>query len=411
MLMNRRLTLLCLLISMATSQCTVLKNGTTVVSTPQVPALSLTPDGDRILPLETSTVISNINVSVTERCLNSESELNLYSVIGVPLLQEDQGVYSIDLVTNKTQELIGDTFQIGRILISPDNKKAAYITQDSNGMQNLVIQNLSTIILSKDLDQKRLEMISWLDKNKLLLLEKTNHPDKVKLIILNVVSNEFEEIDLDYNEFPNFDAINYLTGWWPANIAPAPSLDIVLYPSLEKGGAVNVWDTKTKKVIGSISAPNPFTFKPQWSIDGQYAIVVGQVNITLVTGEEYMEFFEVSREGAIKQLSSITTVAKYTRIYSFEISPTDPLVAFWVRMDNSPMELAILDIKKKLVTTLCVYTNPGQVSNIYWAPDGKNIIVEAIIDSTPTLLLINIPEYTFYKLGRDIQAHGWLLYP
>jgi Tol biopolymer transport system component len=128
------------------------------------------------------------------------------------------------------------------------------------------------------------------------------------------------------------------------------------------GWPVVLWDIDKGKEIARLITMDNYGYTPIWSQDGTQFIMATKID----SQNPYPpanEFFAVSRDGQVRQLTHFTQQYRKAEIINnYSISPDGSLVAFWVKVDSSEDDdarLAVLDTATGSVTNYCITADPS----------------------------------------------------
>ena len=254
------------------------------------------------------------------------------------------------------------------------------------------------------------------------------------LTILNIYTGE--RIDLQQN-FPNiYDADSGLFSGFVSSFGRTvydPTLTRVIYPACdsacrerlirgEPGYPIVLWDIERGIELASLLTTDFWGETPIWQQDGSYFIIATKVNPSYPYPPAD-EFFSVSREGEIKQLTHFTDYYQDVEIQdTYSLSPNGQYVAFWIVAKPSSYNddrLAILDTTTGEVTNYCIAggTFMGNVVpqiRPIWSPDNTQLIVypgESQDAEHRRVVLVDIVHGFAAQIAEDIDLVGWMVSP
>ena len=250
--------------------------------------------------------------------------------------------------------------------------------------------------------------------------------------ILNPFTQEYAPLRTDwYGVYaPKNTAENKLVHWkfdnhatefgyiHGANIFYDPSLTRVLYP--KDNNVVSLVDVENETEIASAQFED-WGKLPTWSPDGQFLSIVSHEG-------NADEFYLISRDGGeFQKITNLSEELNFGSISEVVWSPDSKQIVFWLNTipgeleDGAQSELAILDIRSRQVTRLCI---PGISNYAYepwsmnhpepiWSPDGRYIMFTQWDDPAApkkyNVLVIDTETGNVEKISENTAPIGWMV--
>lgn len=311
--------------------------------------------------------------------------------------------------------------------VSPDRKHIVYV-HTSNTQEKLVIATADGHIVWSEIRMSH-SYWNWLDNERLIgVVYPTNGTPSV--FLLSPFAGKKQELRVDYPDSKLFsdDPIGQAFHWRFRNGGlPVydPTLTRALYPEcdsqcqdrISKGNSekpIALWDLETDQVIARIMTMDDYGNTPLWTPDGRQFIIA--TNMSLDKNDFYgSEFFAVSRDGEVKQLTDFIDSYEVVNISnSYSLSPNGKLLAFWILTAPSQYEgtrLAVLNIETGEVINYCIQSY-GSVDPI-WSPDGTQLLVfihDVQPQSIPRVVLVDLIDNYAAQIAEagDAVPMGWM---
>lgn len=412
-----------------------------------VPSATLIPPTETKLPRFTTTDLSILSVSTTVNLTPTVESQKLKEIVFSPcltispeppggneipwlLLVQRAAVFSIEPNSGlKSAQLIPspehtDPFAYD-FALSPDGKWLAYELFGENN--DLVIEPSENLLMNRSQGriiwrpENPFQIQGWLS-NDSIALRIYRAPDKfASTLIRNPFKEEGHEFFLE--DMPNY--LYYQPGMSGAmlfassNLMPDPTLQRVVYPAISDDlyYMAALWDVKNKKVVTSLRlffdwADND----PLWSLDGSDFVIMG------IDGKGYEEWFQVTRDGVVKQVTHFGDLLKDYRFGSSSRSPDGRYLAFTLWNEKSTYEdstykykYLILDLKSQSLDGLCIDTggksNPEKT--FAWSPDNRYLSITngTIGKRSAEVILVELEKQEAYNIATDVEAIGWMVKP
>jgi hypothetical protein len=311
--------------------------------------------------------------------------------------------------------------------VSPDRKYILYRQGGANAMY-LIADAKGQLVWSTPAPEVTKLYLHWFDEQRLIEW-KVNSPALPDIALVNPFSRERVELPTDFPYFI-FDEVNYWVSyphaWGISYLVFNSTLTQVIYPELvnyEDGFPVTLWDLETNQPVVKVIAQDTFGGKPIWIHNGEQFLIGIRTNLDNPLFAN--EFFLVSQEGEIRQLTHFTDVLHTVEIdHDYRISPDERMVAFWITAQPGPFEddrLAVLDLETGLVTNYCIpggpFANNVALDNSespIWSPDSTQMLV---VNRDPEntairrVILVDVAEGWAAQIATEIEPIGWMVSP
>ena len=344
-------------------------------------------------------------------CLNLAPNIpSSANLTGRLVLQNNQLDY-FDFEKRSFQIISGSR---GDLSVSPDGEWLAYyvISKDSPTGLWLTVENASG-------QQKRIPLqqdwyrgmgIKWLDNQRFVYNmwnAKTITPI-YPIIVINPFTGVTQTLNSDYpNLVPKVWGMAGTMHFVNSTVVYDASLDLVVYPETNNNGEfVVLWDKNAQVALARVRDLGDFGHTPLWLPDESgYVIAVRNT-------QENDEWFMVSREGRVHQLTHFADSLSQTNIESASISPDGRYLAFWLESVPSSFpgyNLAIIDLETQQVTDYCIPGSSEAIIKPFWSPDSQYIVVGSI-DVAKQLQVILIAPFARWaaRIADDFTPYGWM---
>lgn len=303
--------------------------------------------------------------------------------------------------------------------ISPDGKWLAY--QDT---ENKVTYIEPVSDLSVDSSNARIVwnesphfLEHWLSNGMLLVTRKPTEKAFFTTIILNPFSGESHEFVLEH--FPNFKWFKsssitpYLFG--NSNLLPDPSLKRMIYPEVRDNNAyITLWDMEENRVLNRLNGfYEDGDNSPLWAANGQDFLILNP------GPSQGLEWYQVTRDGAVKQLTNFGDILSNTPYFSKASRSWDGnYLAFQIQYTAKGKTITrylVLDLHSKTLDGFCIDSvamQNGEEMPPVWSPDSRFLAISnTMVNSYGDLILVDIITKNVYPLLEDVHALGWLEKP
>jgi hypothetical protein len=315
--------------------------------------------------------------------------------------------------------------------ISPDRKHIVYL-YIGNTQDKLVIATADGHPVWSEILMTDSYSWNWFDNEQLIgsVLPRNGTPS---LFLLNPFTDKKQELRVNYPDSKLFsdDPIGQAFHWRFRNGGlPVydPTLTRVLYPEcgsqcqdrINKGNSekpITLWNLETNQVIARVMTMDDYGDTPLWTPDGRQFILA--TNMSLDKNDFYgSEFFAVSRDGEVKQLTHFIDSYEVVNISnSYSLSPNGKLLAFWIATSSNRYKgthLAVLNIETGDVINYCIQSF-GSVYPI-WSPDGTQVLVfihDVQPQTIPRVVLVDLMHHYAAQIAEasDAVPMGWMVSP
>lgn len=304
--------------------------------------------------------------------------------------------------------------------ISPDGKWLAYDLYEENNV-SFVVEPSSNILTNSAKGRiiwhptQPTGLEGWLTEKLVVLITYKDPNDFGSTLIRNPFNGQEHKFSL--KEMPN--AMDYQPGmsgmylFAHSNLMPDPTLKRVVYPAvINHNEMATLWDVENKKVLTSLRLYLDQWFNdPLWSLGGDDFIIMA------INDKEHVEWFQVTRDGAIQEL---TDFGEFLGDFKFEKpsrSWDGRYLAFQLIYNaGKDRKFLILDLKSPLLDGFCIDSvmgDGGALQPPVWAPDSRYV---AITDGVNTenswrVILVDVKERKAFQIGNDVDALGWIMKP
>lgn len=299
--------------------------------------------------------------------------------------------------------------------ISPDHNWLAFHEINRNKLVIHTVDGEQKIEL--DWKPEWFQLVEWID-GKHLLISITGGE---YLIINPFTGSNYNLIDM--NELPDFQGpIGVGADWWEPVFNT--NLSRAVYTAI--ADKIVLWDMQKNKPVTSLVSDNDQPFggnKPVWSPKGD-KFVFSYQPAGDVDGWFHDDLYIITKNGEVNRVTNLSSYYKEKSFQNgFSWSPDGNKIAFWStgQIDKEEVtfpKLAILDLSSKVVTEYCIsggnllYDSQSPI----WSPDGKKIVVEALINNKSKgnyenvgIYMIDFEKDVFYSLLKgDYRLSGWM---
>jgi len=348
------------------------------------------------------------------------------------LLVQRAAVYTINPNTGlKSDELIPapnpNTPLVYDFSLSPDGKSLAYYEFPDENDDSVVVEPSANLLTKSSQGrivwqpEKPFLLQGWLN-NETIVLTIQRNPDKfVSTLIRNPFNEEEHEFFLE--ELPDY--LSYQPGglqgtmlFAHSNLMPDPTLKRVVYPAKNNRLMAALWDMENKKVVTSLRILWDWVYDndPLWSLDGNDFLIMG------LDEKEYAEeWFQVTRDGVIKQLTHFGEFLKDANFGRPSRSPDGRYLAFKLYYNTKEAGIfkdskyLVLDLKSQSLDGFCV--DSGGKSNpdkpLAWSPDNKYLAITngTIGERSAEVILVDLEKQKAFQIATDVEAIGWMVNP
>lgn len=330
--------------------------------------------------------------------------------------------YAIDPNTGiKSDQLLPDPeFAIADYFhISPNGEWLAYnIYTFANNSTILIVEPSQNILTNSSRERIVLDIDSsavvggWSNNELIFLISGQSMEKFGNTIMLNPFTQEQNEFV--FGGLPNY--LDYQPGmngsyiFAHSNLMPDSTLKRLVYPAvIENRFTTILWDVENKKELASLRLYLDQWFNdPLWSLDGENFLIMG------FDDEEHVEWFQISRNGNIQQVTYLGEFLNDYKIEKPSRSWDGRYLAFQLFYDSGEnIKYIILDLKAPALEGFCidVTSNQGDGAPV-WSPDNRYLaITDGDTGVSSQVLLIDIVDQAVFQIGKDADGIGWIPKP
>lgn len=350
------------------------------------------------------------------------------------LLVQRAAVYTIDPNSGlKSAQLISPPNPSSPLVydfsLSPDGKWLAYYELLDENDDYLVVEPSGNLLTKNSQGrivwhpENLFQIQGWLS-NESITLRIYRSPDKFASTLIRNPFND-KEYEFFLEELPDY--LYYQPGglqgtllFAHSNLMPDPTLKRVVYPAINADHyyLAALWDVENKKVLTSLRILWDWVYNndPLWSLDGSDFLIMG-----LDEKVNTVEWFQVTRDGTIKQLTHFGEILKDASIERPSRSPDGRYLAFKlyynIKEDGtySDGKYFILDLKSQSLVGFCI--DSGGKSNpdkpFAWSPDNLYLTITNgdIAYRDAVVILVDLEKHKAFQVGNEVHALGWMVKP
>jgi Tol biopolymer transport system component len=362
---------------------------------------------------------------------SSENEFPWVLLIGREVLYKGTAPYVIDPTTAvRTEQLLVNPGQDGisslgdDFAVSPDGKWLAHAHYGESEISifvepstNLLTQSSQERIVWHPSQLSWLE--GWLSNENVLLINEHSTMKFGSTLIYNPFTGEQHEFLLE--EMPNSLTQQYgMLGSYlldRGNLIPDPTLTRIVYPlALDaEGFHVALSDTENKKELARIEYTlSQLSRGPFWSQDGSDFLMTG------LTQEETSEWFQVSRDGTVRQ---VTHFGEFLQDAEFNLpsrSWDGRYLAFQLISNaRKDSKYIFLDLKSQPLDGFCLNLGgeaSGSLRSPVWSPDDRYVAITNgdYSGNSSDVILVDVEKQQAFHIDHGdtrIYAEGWIVKP
>lgn len=303
-------------------------------------------------------------------------------------------------------------------VISPQGKFLAFLqTYSSNQNQKVerlvIMSSDGSIIKEMEWDDSWEKLGFWLDEQNIIVKYPRSPSSTLNsLLVLNVFTGSMRVL------LPDFPQIEDLTRLLWSNSGKTiynQSISDVVYPTLgEKGQAYILWDLTKNRITAELPTHDFSQDGPHWSpLNNGFAIVA--------TGDSDLlgnnEFFWISQEGAISQITSFRSKYSSIDIRKWSWSPNGQFIAFWYQPGYQGSEgliqtysLGLLDLTTGKVENFCITSLLNFLQEPVWSGDSRVVALNLTNDNEKEnqVVLLDLQNHTTLFIAQHMYPVGWL---
>jgi hypothetical protein len=254
------------------------------------------------------------------------------------------------------------------------------------------------------------------------------------MLALNPFSGERQILEPDFPRILNthptvLDMLPFWEGW--SGVIYDPTLTRAIYPRFvgnnDEMYTYAVWDVSERRLIATLeevfSSSSSFGGNfpmPKWFPDGSRFVFQG---FDPTEDPVKTELYEVSRDGQVKQLTHLSSVA-YVWESSYSWSPDGGHIAMFL---GPPLgaafekaRVAVLDTATLNITDYCIsitfsgegYGGGGPIWSPIWSPDGHQFVITDWYEKDHRrVILVDIEKNSAVQIANDMEPVGWMVAP
>jgi WD40 repeat protein len=349
---------------------------------------------------------------------------------------DQEKLVAVDLADGERSAIIPPTEQALSYAFSADGKWLAYESQSLDGVdKRLIIANdRGEPMLERPWLDRWFKLAYWVNPEWLIIQMSPDTGGSStagnydRLILYNPYTAGERML---INQFPELHNPLHPKNWKGAGqTIYDPTLERAVFAGL--GGSSYVLGNMMSNVI--LAEVKTFSLwwypgsAPQWSPDGQYALVSA-----LNAESEYVfEMYALQRDGSIVQLTHFIDFYPSIGIERYSWSPNGKSIAFLYSSSTDryyPERLAMMDFDSHALVLYCFQGDVTQLNyrnnlkyyydeqvyaGVVWSPDGSWIILEnRFAENASNIILLNPENNLAYMLieKENVQPIGWMVNP
>lgn len=261
----------------------------------------------------------------------------------------------------------------------------------------------------------------WFDNERLINLEFSDD-GKHTLSLLNPLTGETQPLQSDFLDPALFNG-EWYSNWSILN-SYDPTLTRVIYPEIgshaKQEYPIILWDNEADQVVTRLMTLDAWGGTPLWTPDGKQVVIATSTHLGQL---ERIEFFVISRDGVVKQLTHFADYfEKIDILNNYRLSPNGKLVAFWIEARPSlydGRQLAVLNLETGEVVNYCIKGDPFAdnamgPSEPIWSPDSTQLLVISRIPEDTKVrrvIMVDIANNYAAQIDADMEPVGWMVTP
>jgi hypothetical protein len=342
------------------------------------------------------------------------------------------GTFQLDMRSGQVTEITkaGEN-QIDHV-VSPNRSLMAYESVIFNSEGKVTKEEL----VIADANGNRLKIIPWEEEwfqtpvwsdnehvviNLSLPHEENSDKRPLPMLVLNPFTNERRILKPDFSGFPDTSSTDlpYWDGRW--GVIYDPTLTYAIYPRITENNdemyTYAVWDLSKRRLIVTLddifvrfSDSNDYPI-PTWSPDGSRFVFQGFIP----TADMRIELYEVSRNGQMRQLTQLSSVA-YVWESSHSWSPDGQHIAMFlgppIGAAHEKARVAVLDMVTLNIADYCVGITFNGNEPPIWSPDGHQFVITDWYEKDHRrVILVDIEKNIATQIAEDVEPVGWMVAP
>lgn len=313
----------------------------------------------------------------------------------------------------------------GDFAVSPDGEWLAYDLYGEDDV-SLVVEPAANILTNRS--EGRLiwrpseptGLEGWLSNENVMLVKGQSVDNFGSTLTYNPFTGEQHEFSLE--EMPNSLKQQFgMSGSYlmdHGNLIPDPTLQRIVYPSWPTEDlwmVMVLWDVENKRALTSLRYVISLSRYSFWSQDGRDFLIAG------FSEEESIEWFQVSREGAIHQLTRFGEFLKNVEFHHPSRSWDGRYLAFHLLYnDRKNSKYLILDLKSQFLDGFCLDSGgeeSGSLAPPSWSPDSRFVAIThgSYRENSSNVILVDVEKREAFYIGKDIEknidATDWIVKP
>ncbi len=299
---------------------------------------------------------------------------------------------------------------------SPNGQWIAYcvLSEDSPTGQWLIVESADRqqhYQVPIDLHLAYFGAYEWLDNQRLVFPFMQEIATVYPVMIINPFIGKQTELGSDYPGISGtvVGPIGRLAFEY-SSLVYHPSLNLVIFPEMTPQRYIVLWDRQSNSVLAKVEDKGEFLNYPLWSPDAKQFVVAVRKD----DGNSIEEWFGVSREGQVEQLTHFGDYFADAEIGHANWSPDGQKLAFWLETSSglcSGTRLDVLELATRQVTNTCI---PGSLEFApppIWSLNSRYIAVINADASPDQTILVDLERGRAYDITNYGSPVGWLALP
>lgn len=326
----------------------------------------------------------------------------------------------------RTEQLLPNPDQYANdFTISPDGKWLAYAVYGNNSF-SLIVEPSSSILTNSSQGRiiwrsswpSRLE--GWINNEDIMIVRNHSLENFGSTLIYDPFTREQQEFFLQ--DLPNY--LSYQLGMSGSylmdhgNLIPDPTLKRVVYPAWPNDDLQLVlWDVENKRELASLRYTlSQLSRDPFWSQDGSDFLIAA-------TKEQSVEWYRVTRDGAIEQLTHFGEFLNNAEFnYPSRSWNGRYLVFQMIYNSRKNSEYLFLDLASQSLDGFCLNLggeDSGSLHSPVWSPDNKYVVITngGYLDNSTDVIVVDVEQREAFHIAHDDHAPydtyvtGWMVKP
>jgi hypothetical protein len=301
---------------------------------------------------------------------------------------------------------------------SPSGKWLAYTVCNDNCSDSKVIVEPASNILTKSTKGR----IIWTSPTHSFFLDRWLNKDTLMLFVDDDDAPNILESTLILNPFTG-ERHAFLGDQYPSvigSLLPDPTLTRLIFNTRNEKGFLDtvLWDIKNRKTITllNLRIEEDYSNPPLWSPDGS-DFVMWKSNPGR-DGEYHAEWFQVTRDGDVHQLTYFSDVFKAVNFDRGRRSADGRYVAnrlYYREFDHDKYKYIyfVMDLKTQKLQGFCVDPDVGELggsqSQPIWSPDNRYVVFSDA--EGHDWFLVDVEKQEVYQIADNLEFHPVALIP